>query len=155
MKKLKISRKEAVKLESQSSRYAVYGLMEKKVRFMDGSRKVIGVVQKVLRSVFDDTVTITIKDKEYAFDEPQLMYRDGDDVVFVYGDLTAAEMDDEELFNEARGSGFSGETVHDVLKRTEKGGVMEHRFEILEKPSEEPKAAKKQAKKKAKKKGKK
>lgn len=160
MKKLNVSRKEISKLESRNDRYSAYGLIGAKVCFLDGYRKVTGVVDKVIRSVFDDTVTVVVKDKEYVFPEPQLMYADDDAIVFIYGDLDSAEMDDEELFKEARGSGFSGETVHDVLKRTEKGSVTEHRFDILKQPSEESKKkpakeSSKKSKKSSKKKGKK
>jgi len=132
VKKRSFTRKYVDEAWARSDRYVVYGLIGARVDFEYDGKRNKGVVDKVLRSVFDETVSLWVDGKEVVLDEPRLMFRDGDEVVFLYGDLDGTELGDEELFEEARGAGFSGETVDDVLKRTRKGDAAEVRFKILE-----------------------
>jgi len=132
--KIEISHESIRKMMSKSDRYVVYQMLGAVINFKDGKNVIKGKVDEVLRDIFEDEIVLRIGTEQYIFPEPQLMLREGSNVVFVYGDLEGVEIDDEELFKETRMSGFSGETMDEVLKRTAKGKLSELRFDILEEP---------------------
>lgn len=105
--------------------YLIYHMLHREVSFEPpkGRRMRTGVVQSVLRNIFDNQVELTLNGQLFAFDEPVAIVRvngsEHGSVVFVYGDL-GPEMSDDELFDQMRGGGseFYGETVDDILRRT-------------------------------------
>jgi len=118
-------------MAKRNDRYVIYELMGKIVEFVEKSRKVRGCVKSVMRDIFEDTIVMGIGDKKYSFAEPELIFKKRDEVVFVYGDLNAGELSDDELFSEARALGYSGETMDDLLKKTEKNGASKFIFKIV------------------------
>lgn len=134
MKKIKVSHEDIKRIRAKSDRYAIYDMLGAVVEFKDKSKTIKGKVEAVLRDIFNDDVVLTIKSKQYGISEPQLIFRDGSEIIFMYGDLETGEIGDEELFNETRMSGFSGETLEDVLRRTAKSGATEFRVKIIKEP---------------------
>jgi len=111
---------------SSHDRYLIYEMLDREVSFEHSKTRKMhsGVVEHVLRDIFDNQVHLTLNGRLFQFDEPVAIVRTSDGVtpfgtvVFVYGDL-GADLSDEELFDQMRGSSeFYGETVDDVLSRT-------------------------------------
>lgn len=111
---------------SSHDRYLIYEMLDREVTFEHSrsGRKYSGVVEQVLRDIFQNQVELTMNGRLFCFDEPVAIVRTTgktipcETVVFVYGDL-GDEITDEELFEQVRGSSdFYGETVHEVLSRT-------------------------------------
>jgi hypothetical protein len=108
-------------------RYAIYKMLGRKISFIThagGRRKIIGVVEKVCRNIFDNMVEITIKGKLFKFKEPTVITQVSDSesvILFVYGktpEEEEAQMSDKALFAEVRASFYKGETINDVISRT-------------------------------------
>lgn len=112
---------------SSHDRYLIYEMLDREVTFEHSrsGRKYSGVVEQVLRDIFQNQVELTMNGRLFRFEEPVAIVRTivakaipCETVVFVYGDL-GVELTDEELFEQVRGSSdFYGETVHEVLSRT-------------------------------------
>jgi len=117
-------------------RYAIYRMIGCKVEFASPNRRagrlVSGVVEDVARNIFDNEVQIFLKGgKVFRFKEPTAILKDTGSVVFWYGDVGHKEVGDEAMFQEMRMSQY-GETVNDVLKRTEGAKVKATRFVVLD-----------------------
>lgn len=111
---------------SSCNRYLIYEMLDREVTFeyARSGRRYSGVVEQVVRDIFQNQVQLILNGRLFRFDEPVVIVKTSDGgtsygtVVFVYGDLTE-EQSDEELFEHVRNSSeFYGETVHDVLSRT-------------------------------------
>ena len=132
LRRIKIEHKELRAMRRKNDRYIVYSMLGKNIAFRWRLRKIKGEVTSVLRDIFEDCIRITIGSRTYQFDEPAIMYADDKQVVFIYGDVESLDFTDDELFDEFRESGFSGETMEDVIKRTGKDDLREMRFDIVE-----------------------
>jgi len=98
-------------------RYLIYEMLGKNVRVERsgmGGPKVEGFVDKVFRDIFDNVVVITVDGVSRKFKEPDAIVRQGKDVLFVYGDISVQD-EDEELFSALRDS---YENIYDVIERT-------------------------------------
>jgi len=111
---------------SSCNRYLIYEMLDREVAFeyARSGRRYSGVVEQVVRDIFQNQVQLILNGRLFRFDEPVVIVKTPDGgtpygaVVFVYGDL-ADEQTDDELFEHVRDSSeFYGETVHDVLSRT-------------------------------------
>ena len=132
MQRIKVTIGQLRSMKKKNDRYAIYSLLKKKVSFRYKLRKVQGMVTEVVRDIFEDCIRLTIGSKDYEFDEPSLIFVDDGHVVFIYGQVDGSDMTDDELFKEFRESGFSGETMEDVMKRTDKEALKQLRFKIME-----------------------
>jgi hypothetical protein len=113
---------------SSHDRYLIYEMLDREVSFEHArdNRKQSGIVERVLRDIFDNEVEVTINGRPHRFQEPAAIVRTSDDttpfgaVIFVYGDFDP-DLSDEQLFEQMRSSSeYYGETVDDVLARTRK-----------------------------------
>lgn len=117
-------------------RYIIYKMIGCKVEFTSpyrrSGRSVSGVVEDVARNIFDNEVEIVLKGgRVFRFKEPTAILQEAGDVVFLYGDVGRKEVSDEAMFKEMRRTQY-GETVNDVLKRTEAAKVKATRFVMVE-----------------------
>jgi hypothetical protein len=92
-----------------------------------------GFVSRVYRNVLDNQVELTIGGKVRCFEEPNLIVQDGEELVFIYGHITLSDESDDALFAEARMSSHSGESMDDIIKRTNQALKKESRFKLGEK----------------------
>jgi len=105
-------------------RYLVYEMLNREVSFRAPARgrrkgkKRKGVVEQVCRNIFDNAVELTLSGQLFQFEEPVAIVGHNSNIVFIYGDINAPEMTDDELFLEMRVSADRGETLQDVLSRT-------------------------------------
>jgi hypothetical protein len=119
--------------------YLIYHMLHREISFdPPRGRSRSGMVQSVLRNIFDNQVELTIDGKLFSFDEPVAIIHakdaDNGSVIFVYGNLEP-DISDEELFGQMRNGGndFYGETVDDVLARTTRDNLKTVRFLLGEK----------------------
>lgn len=107
--------------------YLIYHMLHRTVSFESPRTRSVstGVVQSVLRNIFENQVELTIDGQLFSFAEPVVIVHVNEEpdsehgkVVFVYGDLEQ-DLSDDELFGQMRhGAEFYGENVDDVLSRT-------------------------------------
>lgn len=122
--------------EKSSNRYLIYKLLRHHVKVeANGLGKKVkvfnGVVEKVMRDVFENQIVLTVSGKQYAYDEPAAIVQKDDCIVFLYGDIGDLEESDDELFQDMRAKAY-GENVNDILQRTAPTCVRSIRFEIGE-----------------------
>jgi len=103
-------------------RYLIYNLLGHQVSFDLKKRKkirrLVGVVERVCRNIFQNAVELTVSGKTHIFDEPAAIIQSGPHLMFVYGTLQPFDLGDDALFAEMRDTGRAGETVDDVIRRT-------------------------------------
>ena len=118
MKTVELAPEEAKAVIAAHNRYLIYELMGKHVVYK-ARRAVSGVVCKVYRNIFDNRIEFQMANgRTHMVDEPVAIVMEDDALVFYYGDLEPFDYSDETLFEEARQSGFAGDTVADVIRRT-------------------------------------
>jgi len=105
-----------------NDRYLIYRMLGRRVDMTPPRRSrrachVVGVVEKVVRNIFDNVVELTVAGRMFSFDEPSAILAQEDDVVFVYGGRIAAA--DDEVFRQVGEKAHSGENIYDVMRRTE------------------------------------
>ena len=125
---------------TQSNRYLIYKLLGRKVTFKpDGparkTKPFDGVVERVTRDIFDNSVVVTVSGKSHSFKEPTAILEDEDNLVFVYGDLDGFDDSDESLFREIRSSAYA-DCINDILDRRAPVGMNTMRFRIGPKVAE-------------------
>lgn len=107
------------------NRYLIYRLLGRKVdirlpaRF--GGQRIQGIVEKVCRDIFGNTVVITIDSYHHTFKEPQAIVEDKDAIVFLYGDIDAKEPDTESF--EVPSYNAYDESLNEHLFRTRRQPV--------------------------------
>jgi len=116
------------------NRYLIYNLLNRKVQFESkglGKRKksFVGIVDKVTRNIFNNSVVLTVAGKRHTFKEPTAIMLDEGHLVFVYGDLYGFDDSDETLFKDVRDAAY-GETVNDVIRRSVATDTKTMRFKI-------------------------
>lgn len=113
-----------------SSRYLIYSLLHRQVEASvpgrGGAKRVSGMVDRVYRNVMDGMVEFTISGRRHVLAEPACIHQEPEGIVFVYGRPGTAD-NDEELFAEAQAT---GESVHDILRRTAPAIIREFRFNL-------------------------
>ena len=114
-------------------RYLIYHMLGRRVEMIPSRvnrkcRRVVGRVDRVCRNIFDGVVELTVDGHLHAFKEPMAIVGQGNSVVFVYGGSVAA--DDAEVFRQAGENAHAGETIYDVIKRTEGCPDQSLRFEL-------------------------
>ena len=106
-------------------RYLIYDMLGREVSFntpLRGRRvgaKRVGVVEQVYRNIFENVVELTMSGRIFQFGEPAIIIKDRDNILFVYGDISSSDLTDDELFEEMAASAQRGETLQDVLNRTQ------------------------------------
>ena len=114
-----------------SSRYLIYSLLRRFVDIHDhAGKKTSGVVRRVYRNVMDGVVELNLGGKQFSFTEPTSISLQGNEVIFIYGSAGSDEDSDEALFREARLASHCGESMDDVLRRTEPTLRKETRFKL-------------------------
>lgn len=108
-----------------SNRYLIYKLLGRRVKCdAKGHGKKVkslnGIVDKVTRDIFENCVVLTVSGKSHKFDEPAAILEDGDNIVFVYGDLDEFDDSDDAFFKDVRDSAYGG-SILDVLRRAPTG----------------------------------
>lgn len=108
----------------EHDRYFVYCLLNRQICFRTpvalGDKWVEGLVTKVVRNIFDNTIEITVNGEIFSFREPTWIAKSGENVIFIYGQKGRIDEEDEaELWCEIRKSSYFGETVFDVIERTQ------------------------------------
>jgi len=93
---------------------------------------VSGDVEDVGRNIFSNEVEMTVGGRMFAFKEPAAIVRKGDRVVFLYGGVGRPQVSDEATFKEVRGSAWSGETMQETWRRTERAMTKETEFQVGE-----------------------
>ncbi len=122
---------------SGHDRYLIYRLLGRTVevnvpqRF--GGRRVKGIVQRVVRDIFEDSVELTVNGVCHAFREPAAIVTRGEDVCFLYGDVEKQEDNDESVFKEACAAAFT-ESFDAYLSRTSPDPVSSMVFRVGPKP---------------------
>lgn len=105
---------------ADTSRYLIYQLLRRKVDIhFFGKEPVSGIVDRVYRNIMENVVEVTLCGRCHVFDEPTHIFQNGNEVVFMYGCNSMEEQTDEQLFQEARLASHAGESVDDVLRRTQ------------------------------------
>jgi len=114
-------------------RYLIYRMLGRQVemtppRVGRRRRRVAGRVDKVIRNIFDNVVELTVGGRTHSFKEPSAIVAQEEDVVFVYGGRAPAA--DDEVFRQAAEKAHSGETIHDVMRRTDGSPDRSLRFRL-------------------------
>jgi hypothetical protein len=108
-------------------RYAIYETLGRKVSFEspDSGKTVSGCVKEVRRNIFDNTIELVLPRKTYSFPEPDMLAltKNQNRLVMVYGDVLASDIGDDDLFEAARESHYTGDTFHEVVNRSGPGAV--------------------------------
>jgi hypothetical protein len=103
---------------SGHDRYLIYRMLGREISFRKASRKRCGIVEHVCRNIFDKVVEVTIDGTVHRFDEPMAIVSDGEDVLFVYGDISIHNAGDDTLFANLRDGAYRGDSLEDVLAKT-------------------------------------
>jgi hypothetical protein len=101
-------------------RYLIYRMLGRRVEMTPASgrrKRLAGVVDRVCRNIFENVVELTVGGKRHSFREPKAILARGEGLVFVYGGVAPAA--DDEVFRQTADAALSGETLYDVLGRTE------------------------------------
>ena len=119
---------------STGNRYLIYKLLGRRVKcdpvgFGKKVKAFHGVVEKVTRDIFDNSVVVTVGGQHHAFQEPAAIFEDEDNLVFIYGELEKFDESDDALFRDVRASAY-GDTVLDILRRVKPTGTKTMSFEI-------------------------
>jgi len=116
------------------NRYLIYQLLHHQVSFHAsaamGNMEVNGMVDRVARNIFDSTIEITVGGETFSFREPTKVVKSRGEVVFVYGEKGEIADDDKNLWQEVRSSSHFGETVFDVIDRTQGDTIKRVGFQI-------------------------
>jgi hypothetical protein len=102
-------------------RYLIYQMLGRRVELAAAPagrrRRLSGVVDRVCRNIFENVVELTVGGKRHSFREPRAILAVDEVLVFVYGGIAPAA--DDEVFKQTATAAHSGETLYDVLGRTE------------------------------------
>jgi hypothetical protein len=124
----------------QNDRYLIYKMLGRYVRVYlperFGGRCVNGVVERVCRDIFDNSVEVTLDGTRHTFREPESIVLDeGGDIHFIYGD--GAMVDESGGVFKGDYNGYV-ESINDHLARTSSRPVSRTTFyvgEIVKSPS--------------------
>lgn len=113
-------------------RYLIYRMLGRRVSFSNPRRRrgravVSGAVEDVARNIFSNEVELTISGKMFSFKEPAAIVRRGEAVVFLYGDI-GKNVSDAAVFKEMKAATWSGETMQETFRKTERGVTKETEF---------------------------
>jgi len=118
-------------------RYHLYHMLNKivevhfPIRF--GGKGFHGLVTRVYRDVLSGHIHIVVNDEQmFVMREPNKIYREGDEVLFVYGDTN--ETSDEEFFNELINTSSHGAHVDSVLQSLDTEEQTVVKFRIINAP---------------------
>jgi hypothetical protein len=116
----------------ENDRYLIYTLLGRSVEIRlsmrHGGHRLMGVVEKVYRDIFNNQVEVTVSGEKHSFQEPTAIVHDNNNEIhFLYGDLGA----------DIEPSGFElpeynayDESLHEHLRRTEKRPVSRTVFKV-------------------------
>lgn len=79
-------------------RYLVYELLDKQVAFVWRRRKVCGIMTKVCRDVFQNTIVFCVRGQFYPFQEPDVIQKRGNALYLCYGKRKSAKCEDRDFF---------------------------------------------------------
>ena len=128
-------------MNAEANRYLIYEMLRRQVKvdpkgFGKKFRGFDGVVEQVMRDVFENQVVLSVSGEPYAYDEPSLIFRHGNDIIFVYGDVDEFDDSDEALFDDVRAS--YGENIHAFINRSSPTCRKTLRFEVGEQAISKP-----------------
>ncbi len=109
-------------------RYLIYTMLGREIAFRMSSKKRKGVVERVCRNIFDNVVEVTVNGCVHRFSEPMAIIADGDDVLFIYGDISLHNAGDDALFAHLREGAYRGDSITDVIARTSRREPKTMRF---------------------------
>jgi len=95
-------------------------------------KEISGYVEEVYRDIFASEIRLMINGHKYKFKEPNVIRAHGNSVVFLYGDVHAKDVSDEQMFEELRKEQFR-ETISSTMRRMAPGNTFTIRFVIGEK----------------------
>ena len=118
-----------------NNRYAIYEMLNKKVKTKltkyFGGHKINGRCTKVYRDIMKDSIELTIDTKRYQFKEPNVIFKEGKNVCFMYG-VEEEDITDDELFDEMRLKAANGANIDDILKDNIRSKIKTIKFEVDE-----------------------
>lgn len=76
------------------SRYSVYDVIGKRIRFSNKGELIDGICDDVKREVLDNRIIFCVNGKEYSLSEPNKTEIDGDNLILVYGTEQAGDLID-------------------------------------------------------------
>lgn len=102
-------------------RYLIYKLLGRHVDVRMpsrlGSKRVSGTVERVFRDIFDNVIEVTLNGRRHFFEEPDVIVRDEDNLMFLYGHI---EDEDERTMLDDDFNGYQ-ESIHEHIRRTSSG----------------------------------
>ena len=109
-------------------RYLIYSMLNREVSISGTS--ISGMVEKIVRNIFNNMVELTIRGNRHFFHEPSAIKHQDDKVVFVYGDKSLYEDEsDDTLFCQMQDSQV-GENIDDVILRTTNPEIRTTKFTL-------------------------
>lgn len=116
-------------------RYLIYKLLGKSVSVRMPHRMgggiMSGVVNRVCRDIFEDSIDVTLDDQRHNFEEPEAIIRRKNSILFLYGDVDWEEMCDDEIFDEAMSHAYD-ESFTEFLDNSGRRPVVKVEFRIGE-----------------------
>jgi hypothetical protein len=112
-------------LMKSHDRYLIYSILGRsvdiKLPLRQGGDRLLGVVEKITRDIFDNGINVTISGKNHVFQEPSAIIDLDGDIHLIYGDI------DIETFTNFHMPSYNAydESLHEHLKRTERCPVSE------------------------------
>jgi len=76
------------------SRYSIYDVIGKRIRFKNKGELIDGICDDVKREVLDNRIVFTVKGKEYGLSDPNKIETDGNKLILVYGTEQAGDLVD-------------------------------------------------------------
>lgn len=79
------------------SRYEIYEISDKKITISNNESTIKGKVREVYRNPSDRSIIISMSNKKLVYSEPDNIVREGDKIMFIYGDVLQT---DKEMFEQ-------------------------------------------------------
>jgi len=112
----------------EHDRYLIYRLLGREVEIRRparlGGQRLRGIVEKVYRDIFEGAVEVTVSGEVHVFQEPSAIVPNGDDILFLYGDIEPNKEDEMPSFN------AYDEDLDTHLRRTRRCPVYKTIFKI-------------------------